>query len=84
MEQAYYTSVRRFSPAGGAQLPASHNRALNKDATRGDTAQSAPGSTKQHQWQNGCAIVGYEAGGARYSITPVVVEDGRTKGISGL
>ena len=45
MEQAYYTRVQRFSPAGGAQLPVSHNHALNREATRGDIAQSAPGGT---------------------------------------
>jgi len=41
------------------------------------TDGSVPGSTKQRQWQNGCAIVDYEVNGRRFSITPVVIEDGR-------
>jgi len=36
-----------------------------------------PGKTSQQQWQNGCAIVDYEADGSLYAIHPIVIDDGR-------
>jgi len=36
-----------------------------------------PGKASRRQWQNGCAIVDYEADGSLYAIHPVVIDEGR-------
>jgi len=38
---------------------------------------TVPAKTKRQQWQNGCAIVDFEANGGGFSIAPIVIEDGR-------